>query len=155
MNNVINNFKGNYYFLSNFYEAPVTYQGITYQNNEAAFQAQKCTTDKQKLEFANVNPSEAKHLGRKVNLRKDWEQIKRQYMYEIVRAKFDQNPELKNKLLKTGEVQLIEGNTWGDRIWGCTKSANGEWVGSNMLGNILMEIREEYVKENTDREERE
>lgn len=34
---VIDEFKGKYYFLSNFYSAPVMYQGITYQNNEADF----------------------------------------------------------------------------------------------------------------------
>ena len=38
---VIQEFVGEYYFLSNYYETPVTYKGITYQNNEAAFQAQK------------------------------------------------------------------------------------------------------------------
>ena len=38
---MINSFKGENYFLSNFYTAEVSYNGITYLNNEAAFQAQK------------------------------------------------------------------------------------------------------------------
>lgn len=38
---MIKEFRGKYYFLSNFYEAPITYEGITYQNNEAAFQSAK------------------------------------------------------------------------------------------------------------------
>ena len=37
----IKEFKGQYYFLSNFYSVEVTYNGITYKNNESAFQAQK------------------------------------------------------------------------------------------------------------------
>lgn len=39
MMNKIDDFRGAYRFLSNFYDAPVTYLGVTYANNEAAFQA--------------------------------------------------------------------------------------------------------------------
>ena len=42
---VIDSFRGEYDFLSNFYSAPVEYQGIVYQNTEAAFQAQKCIVE--------------------------------------------------------------------------------------------------------------
>ena len=59
-------------------------------------------------------------------------------MYNICKAKFTQNETLKTKLLKTGDAMLIEGNTWGDKIWG---QVNG--VGENNLGKILMRIREE------------
>ena len=38
---MINSFTGDYYFLSNFYMAPVNYNGWDYTNNDAAFQAQK------------------------------------------------------------------------------------------------------------------
>ena len=44
----IDSFRGKYYFLSNFFPAPVIYQGLTYQNNEAAFQAQKTLSQEQK-----------------------------------------------------------------------------------------------------------
>lgn len=135
----IDSFRNEYSFLSNFYEAQVTYDGIIYQNNEAAFQAQKCKTYKEKEQFANLNPTEAKKLGRKVSLRPDWEQVKINFMKEIVFAKFDQNPELKEKLLSTENIYLEEGNTWGDRIWG---TVNGK--GANLLGQILMETREEF-----------
>ena len=47
----IDHFRGEYAFLSNFWEAPVTYQGLTYGSNEAAFQAQKCMTEGEKMEF--------------------------------------------------------------------------------------------------------
>ena len=76
------------------YGAPVTYEGLTYQNNEAAFQAQKCSDTKDREAFTNMNPSEAKKAGRKVLLRKDWEQIKMSVMAGIVKAKFEQNEEL-------------------------------------------------------------
>ena len=135
---VIDSFKGKYFFLSNFYESPVIYEGITYLNNEAAFQAQKTLTNKERLAFSMLNPSQAKKLGRSVSLRPDWEDIKIDIMYNICKAKFTQNETLKTKLLKTGDATLIEGNTWGDKIWG---QVNG--VGENNLGKILMRIREE------------
>lgn len=58
-------------------------------------------------------------------------------MREIVEAKFEQNEDLKVKLLETGDEHLEEGNTWEDRIWG---TVNG--VGENRLGRILMQVRE-------------
>lgn len=82
---MIKEFKGKYRWLSNFYNSPVTYNGITYQNNEAAFQAQKTFDENIRLEFANLSPSEAKRKGRKVKLRSDWEEVKDKIMYEIVK----------------------------------------------------------------------
>ena len=67
-------FRGKYAYLSNFYEAPVEYDGLVYQNSEAAFQAQKCIDRKDREMFTRLNPSEAKKAGRKVQLRKDWEE---------------------------------------------------------------------------------
>ena len=55
---MINEFRGKHYFLSNFFEAPITYQDITYKNNEAAFQAQKTFSDREC--FSNLDPSSAK-----------------------------------------------------------------------------------------------
>ncbi len=135
---MINNFRGKYYFLSNFYNTPVTYEGITYQNNESAFQSAKVIDYDKRKQFADLDPSSAKRKGRHVTLRHDWEQIKDDIMYEICKAKFEQNEELKQKILNTGEKELIEGNTWRDYYWGV---CNGR--GKNKLGKILMRIREE------------
>ncbi|CAF1844460.1 NADAR family protein [Bacillus subtilis] len=140
--NKIDEFRGKYYFLSNFYNSPVTYEGITYQNNEAAFQAMKVTTDEIRKQFADLPPNLAKRKGRNVQLRNDWEEVKEQYMYEIVLAKFKQNRDLKKRLLATGTSELIEGNTWGDVIWGMCKGQ-----GENKLGKILMRIRNELKSE--------
>lgn len=70
----ISAFRGAYDFLSNFYPAPITYNGLVFKNNEAAFQAAKCP--ERRAEFCCLNPSEAKRLGRRVKLRDDWDQIK-------------------------------------------------------------------------------
>ena len=147
----INSFQGEYEFLSNFYECPVEYRGITYRNNEAAFQAQKCLSAYQiehaekvftdeRLQFKDLSASDAKRLGRSIYLRSDWEDIKVERMKEIVTAKFTQNEDLMQKLLDTGDDYLEEGNTWGDRVWG---TVNGS--GRNLLGQILMDLREEQA----------
>lgn len=135
---MINDFRGNYFFLSNYYSCKVTYNGVTYQNTEAAFQAQKSTDKNVQRSFSSLTPNEAKRRGRNVNLRKDWEDVKTQLMYEVCKAKFTQNTTLKEKLLSTENQELVEGNTWGDTIWGMV---DGE--GENRLGKILMQIRSE------------
>lgn len=82
--------------------------------------------------------SQAKAAGKKVLLREDWDQIKVDVMTEVVRLKFQQNPELRTKLLSTGDALLVEGNWWKDTFWGV---CNG--IGNNHLGQILMKVRSE------------
>lgn len=139
----IEQFRGQYFFLSNFYDAPVTYLGLTYQNNEAAFQSAKVIGTKresQRRAFTHLAPNEAKRKGRHVLLRPDWEKAKDQVMYEIVKDKFTNNPDLQEKLLATGNAILTEGNTWHDVYWGYDIRQKR---GQNKLGKILMRVRQE------------
>lgn len=129
-------FNGEYRFLSNFWEAPVTFNGITYQNAEACYQCQKAPGFENL--FVDATPQEAKKLGRKIPVRPDWESVKRDIMLAIVRAKFTQNADLANKLRETGNALLIEGNWWGDTYWGVCRGK-----GQNELGKILMQVRAE------------
>ena len=89
--NEIKEFRGEFYFLSNFYNAKIEYNGYRFQNNEAAFQAMKCPD--RANEFRYLNGSESKRLGRRVTLREDWETVKDQIMYEICCAKFERSEE--------------------------------------------------------------
>lgn len=140
----INCFRGWHGFLSNFYEVPVEYDGIIYGSVEAAFQAQKCIDDEEKRKFSDLRPVKAKKAGMRVPLRKDWEDVKLEIMKALVQAKFTQNSELAQRLLSTGEAELIEGNDWNDLFWGVDlRTGQGE----NHLGRILMKIREEIRKE--------
>lgn len=138
----IDSFTGEYYFLSNFSDSVFVYDGIQYQNAESAFQSMKCENKADRKQFSDLNSTEAKKLGRKVSLRKDWEAIKVDQMRQIVSEKFRQNPDLKEKLINTGDAYLEEGNTWGDRIWGAVDGR-----GANLLGQILMALREELKSE--------
>lgn len=136
--NKINGFSGEYGFLSNFYPSLISIENINYPTVEHAFQAAKTNNIDDKLKIANNNdPSVAKKLGRKVKLRKDWEQIKDDIMYELLKLKFN-IPELKQKLLNTKDAELIEDNWWNDQYWGVCRGK-----GKNMLGKLLMKVRSE------------
>ena len=136
---MIDKFQGKTRWLSNFEECNITIDGKLYQTTEHAFQAMK-TLDHEEHEKVRLasTPGKAKRLGRKVTLRPDWEKIKDDVMYRVNKVKFESNPELKEKLLATGDQELVEGNTWGDRYWGVCGGR-----GRNQLGKILMKIRDE------------
>jgi hypothetical protein len=136
---MIDEFRKEYSFLSNFYTVPLVYKGLGYPSAENAFQAQKSTEEYHKFAFTHITPKEAKQLGKRVPLRRDWERIKDTIMYEICKEKF-KNKELRKRLLDTGSEPLKEGNYWHDTYWGVSLKTG---KGLNKLGNILMQIREE------------
>ena len=132
-------FQGSYRFLSNFYPAMVVFEGITYPTAEHAYQSAKTLDISERRRVAALpTPSEAKSAGRTLRLRPDWETAKFDVMERVVRDKFTRNPELRRKLLETGDAVLEEGNSWGDRVWGVYQG-----TGENRLGEILMKVREE------------
>lgn len=139
-------FKGEYDFLSNMYPCKIKDElnnGVTFKCAEAYFQSLKVRDDSplynELMElFSHMDGYEAKKYGRKVYLRENWEIIKFALMKEVVGAKFRQNRALTQRLINTGDIELVEHNSWGDTFWGV---CNG--FGKNMLGIILMEIREE------------
>ena len=143
MKMVINCFDGKYAFLSNFYERPVEWEGIVYPSTEHAFQAAKVINPVTRMKIAAAEtPGKAKRMGRQVQLRGDWEQVKFNVMLDIVLTKFHQHRDLAEALINTGDAELIEGNTWNDTTWGV---CNG--VGTNWLGKILMIVREQLKLE--------
>lgn len=135
---MIDQFKGQYSFLSNFYKSFMTYMGFYVPTSEHAFQLAKGVNieDMRYVSYAST-PLEAKKRGRWIQLRPDWESVKDDVMYEILIIKFH-NLELRQKLIETHPQPLIEGNNWGDTYWGLCK---GE--GENKLGKLLMKVRNE------------
>lgn len=128
-----------YGFLSNFYPCVVEYNGMRFKSAEAAFQSQKDPSRQE--EFEHYSPSEAKYYGRKGELRPDWEQVKDQIMADVLMAKFSQNPKLKERLLKTGNEELVEKTWWHDTYWGICDCERCRCRGKNKLGELLMELR--------------
>jgi ribA/ribD-fused uncharacterized protein len=137
-------FDGQYDFLSNFYPSPFVHDGIAYPTNEHFFQAMKTLDiDERKKIAAAETPGLAKRMGRKVQLRSDWEKVKVYYMELGLRLKFADKT-LAKKLIDTGDEELIEGNWWCDQTWGsCNCPKHIRTPGRNLLGMLLMELRKD------------
>lgn len=138
----IDDFRGKYRFLSNFAYSPIKFQ-FCYPNSkeikmvvstvEHAYQARKTPVYEEALDICNAStPRIAKELGQKCQKIPEWEEIKISVMKQYIDQKFDL-PDLKEKLLATGDTYLIEGNTWNDTYWGVYKGK-----GLNKLGQLLM-----------------
>jgi ribA/ribD-fused uncharacterized protein len=139
---MINSFQGEYGWLSNFWMAPIHVKGKIWLSVEHAFQVCK-TLDVERHEQIRQckTPAQAKRIGIKVLLRKDWDLVKDRVMKHLLLCKFSQHPELRDKLLNTSTETLVEGNNWHDNYWGsctCNKCKNR---GKNKLGELLMSVR--------------
>ena len=134
----LDRFADKYALLSNFRRAPFVWTAVERATAEHAFQASKTLDKRQQGLIRSANsPGAAKRLGRRVDLRPDWEDVKDDLMRSILEAKFEV-PELRDALLATDDADLVEGNTWGDTYWGV---CDGE--GRNQLGLTLMRIRDD------------
>lgn len=138
----ISTFSGQYKFLSNMYPAEFVWDNIVWRSSEHAYVAAKITDRILRIEISKIRRAgDVKRFGRTLELRPDWEEVKIDMMREIVRAKFTQNPLLKDWLIATGDAHIEEGNTWNDRFWGiCPPDSDN---GRNELGKILMQLRVE------------
>jgi len=74
----------------------------------------------------------------RAKLRPDWERIKDNLMYEIVKMKTQAHPEVKNELVKTGNKLIVE-NSQYDSYWGIGSDGKGR----NQLGKTWMRLRSE------------
>jgi ribA/ribD-fused uncharacterized protein len=127
--------------FSNFAAYTIELDGKVWPTSEHYFQAQKFAGTEFEEEIRRVrSPMVAARMGRDRGkpLRADWERVKDEVMRRAVLAKFTQHAELRDKLLKTGEAVLVE-HTRNDSYWG----DGGDGRGRNMLGQILVSIREE------------
>lgn len=150
MANLITSFTEENAPLSNFWPfvhgkpiAPlldIEIEGIVFPTSEHGFVALKTLSRKTRRKISEIpTPGQAKRFGRRLVLRPDWESVKMQAMETVLRKKF-RDPDLRRFLINTAPARLIEGNTWGDKFWGAVW-INGEWVGQNNLGKLLMKIR--------------
>lgn len=128
--------------FSNFALLPITVDGKRWPTSEHYYQAQKFAQSRPDL--ADViqdepSPERAKRVVRlnRPEVRKDWANIKDDVMRVAVAAKVMEHPEVLHLLLDTGNRTIVE-RTGKDYYWGCGRDGTGK----NMLGVILMEIRE-------------
>jgi ribA/ribD-fused uncharacterized protein len=138
--------------FSNFAYYPINMNGLYWSTVEHYFQAQKFADKgyQKKIRMAET-PTLAAILGRdrKQKLRKDWESVKIEIMRLALIAKYTQHHELGELLLSTNDAKLVE-HTPNDFFWG--DGGNGK--GRNILGRLLMEIRQKLRNERNNIPER-
>lgn len=130
-------------FLSNFslyrFSERLVRDGITYWNNETFYQSQKFKERWRQREVSNLTAAAAKRYAKDHAhlVRKDFNKL--DVMWEGLCWKFNQ-PRFANLLRSTGDLELVERNTWNDTFWGVNIKGEGE----NNLGKLLMKIRNEF-----------
>lgn len=133
--------QGEYGCFSNFAACPFVLGGKVWPTSEHYFQAQKFAgTEHEEAIRRARSPMVAARMGRSRQrpLRADWEGVKDEIMLAGLRAKFAQHADIRAVLLGTGDALLVE-HTRKDRYWG----DGGDGSGRNMLGRLLMRVREE------------
>ncbi|MCD0461427.1 NADAR family protein [Roseiconus lacunae] len=134
--------------FSNFAAYPIRIGNRIWPTSEHYFQAMKFKDKKDQEQIRKANsPMLAARMGRdrKRTLRKDWESAKVNVMHEALVAKFTQHEELRELLLGTGDAKIIE-HTANDGYWG----DGGDGRGKNMLGRLLVELRETLRSQTTE-----
>ncbi len=148
MNETIIAFQGNYRFLSNFYMAPIVFEGLTYPSAEHAYQAAKTDDPDIKERFTVLrNPGTAKQIGKTLPLKEGWDRVAT--MRKVVDVKFEPQGYLllDVALLNLSDVTLYHGNDHHDNFWGgCNCEDCADRPHRNMLGLLLMQRRLELQR---------
>jgi ribA/ribD-fused uncharacterized protein len=144
-------------YLSNFYPSKFIVNNITYTCNEQYLMAQKAVLFNDLDAFSQImnttKPTIMKKFGRKVKNFNDeiWKLNRNRILYEGLIEKFKQNDSLKQSLIQTKSLILVEASPY-DRIYGVGLGQNDDrildetkWLGKNLLGQILMQVRANLV----------
>lgn len=136
---MINEFKDEYEWLSNFYPCEIYLNGLLFPTVEHAYMSEKTDDINWKLTCcdASKSPGIIKRSSRNVDLVNDWDAKKLVIMTLCLQQKFSKEP-FTTKLLNTNQRYIQEGNIWSDKFWGVCLKTN---TGKNMLGYIIMNIR--------------
>ena len=132
--------------FSNFLvlDKPIVKDGIAMETLEHAYQGLKTVIPEERAKvFKAATPGKAKRLGSKVTLREDWAEIKVKVMDCLLKIKFAEGNEWRVRLDATKGSELVEWNWWHDNFWGDCECSKCEGIdGQNMLGRLLMKIRD-------------
>lgn len=134
----IDSFVGEFTFLRSDYSVNVEFDNSIYPSLEHAFQAAKTNDLVARAEIRVAKTAQdARALGKKLQLDPTWDKRRLEVMKQLIQQKFKSNLDLKLKLLRTGQRNLIQGGMHRDHFWG--QDRNG--IGENYLGKLLMEVR--------------
>lgn len=142
MNGEIMCFDKEYRWLSNFalLEYPIRVRGVDFNTTENLYQALKCKDFDDFVFISKLSPNKAKTTGKSVDLVDCYDDRYRLKIMEFcIYEKFRQ-PKFKKLLLDTGNMNIVEGNTWNDTFFGYCLKTN---IGNNHLGKIIMKCRDD------------
>lgn len=125
--------------FSNFSAHSIEANGKTYPSSEHFYQAHKATSEEDHELIRRAKGCKAcKNLAHEIEMRPDWEGLKFSIMLAALRLKVQQYEFIREKLLETGDQEIIEDSPY-DEVWGSGR--NGQ--GMNLLGKAWMQVREE------------
>lgn len=131
------------WIFSNFAPCEVVYGEVTYPTLEHAYQAAKTMDPDWRQKILEVDtPGKAKRLGQKAPIQPDWDRIRVGVMDDLLRQKFAPGSDFRGKLDATGDDEIVEWNHWHDTTWGKCKCSKCGSKGINILGKLLMDIRD-------------
>jgi N-glycosidase YbiA len=135
-------------FMSNFSPHSVTADGVVYPTSEHYFQAMKFAHTPAVMEEIRLmkSPMNAATAGRSRDrpMRNDWDDVKDIVMEAVLLLKFSQHSDLREQLLATHGVQLVE-HTTRDHYWGDGGDKGTGTLGKNRLGELLADTREYFA----------
>jgi ribA/ribD-fused uncharacterized protein len=142
---MIEQFKGEYRWLSNFAPVVIHIDGIDYPSVEHAYMSCKSDDDSWKAYCSDPDNSAGtvKVKSREIDLINGWHSKKLGVMEMCLRQKFSQEP-YRTRLIDTGDTYIQEGNYHGDKFYGVCLRTN---EGLNHLGRLIMQIRNEINTE--------
>jgi ribA/ribD-fused uncharacterized protein len=159
-------FWGSSSVFSQFHQRPFVVNGQTYATAEQFMMASKARVFGDDAVAAKImatrSPSKQKSLGRTVKKFKQgkWDMVKEDIVLEANLAKFSQHQDLKCELLATGQRELVEASPY-DKIWGIGLGATdprarskAQWRGTNLLGQVLMQVRDRIRSTSNKKEEK-
>lgn len=147
MDEVIGFYPREYYCFDNFSSFKVLYKGVLYSSVEEAYQTlgfiESCPEVAERIKNSySAHEAQKIAYANKDKRQKDWDEVKVSVMEELLRAKIEQNPYVKKKLLETKDYMIVEDSP-KDSFWGWGENRNGQ----NNLGKLWMKLREEIKAE--------
>lgn len=141
--------QGEWGILGNFGRTPLVVKGITFNNSEKLFQLMKFTDKETILTIYRLNgiplKRKAKTLEKQEGLRRqDWGRIVVDCMKFCIQTKYEQSEEFRKTLQETKGLYIVEDETnrpGAPTTWG-TVLEGDKYVGSNLMGRLLMELRD-------------
>ena len=137
---------GEWGILGNFAHTPLVVDGVTLKNSEQLFQLMKFKDEEPVKEVYRAgNPKYPAKKWEKTHRRSDWGEMIVDVMKFCLTLKYQQSETFRSALLRTKGLFIVEdqstfpkktADTWGAKLVG------DEYVGPNLLGRLLMELRD-------------